>query len=240
MRKIAAIVLCILAAMPAFSQTTKETRNKEVLSRSGDHLMIQMSYDSWTGVPDSIKSHMGGFNRGANVYVMYDMPFKANPTFSVAGGIGIGTSNIFFKKMTVDIASTNPVLPFTATDTVNNFKKYKLSTTFLEIPVELRFSSNPITPNKSVKAAIGIKLGTMLNAHTKGKILRDPSGKTLVAYTEKNSTKAYFNTTRLAATARVGYGNFTVFGAYNLTSMFKSGVAADVKLLQVGLTISGL
>ena len=168
------------------------------------------------------------------------MPFKGDPRFSVAGGIGVGTSNIYFKKMNVEIASTNPILPFTATDTTSNFKKFKLSTTFLEVPLEFRFTANPATPNKSVKVALGIKLGTLLNAHTKGKTLRDASGKTIVSYTEKNNTKNYFNTTRFAATGRIGYGNFSLFGAYNLSAMFKDGVASDIKLLQVGLTISGL
>jgi hypothetical protein len=44
----------------------------------------------------------------------------------------------------------------------------------------------------------------------------------------------------LAATARVGYGNFTLFGAYDLSGIFKDGVAANMKSLQIGLTISGL
>ena len=42
------------------------------------------------------------------------------------------------------------------------------------------------------------------------------------------------------ATARIGYGNFSLFGAYNLNIMFKDKVAANMKLLQLGLTISGL
>ena len=39
---------------------------------------------------------------------------------------------------------------------------------------------------------------------------------------------------------RHGYGYFSLFGAYNITAMFKNAVGPDVKLLQLGLTISGL
>ncbi|CAN5790861.1 hypothetical protein BH11BAC4_BH11BAC4_08460 [soil metagenome] len=229
-----------MAGLPAFSQTAKEKKNKEILNRSGDHFMVQLSSDHWIGAPDSVSSHIKGFARGLNVYVMYDMKFKANPRFSIAGGLGVGTSNIYFKKMNVGISSTNPKIPFTATDSVNNYKKYKLNTAFLEVPIEFRFSSKPETPGKSIKVAVGVKLGTMLGAHTKGKILRTASGTVLSNATDKVSSKSYFNTTRVALTGRIGYGNFTLFGAYNLTSMYKAGVAADVKLLQVGLTISGL
>lgn len=240
MRKLLVIVLVLITALPAFSQTAKQKKNKEILSQAGDHFMFQLSYDNWMGAPDSVTSHIKGLNRGLNVYVMYDKKFKADPRFSIAGGIGVGTSNIYFKKMNVEIAATSTKLPFTATDSANNYKKFKLATAFLEIPIEFRFSSKPETPGKSVKVALGVKLGTMLNAHTKGKTLRDVSGKTLSNATEKTSTKSYFNTTRIAATARIGYGNYTLFGAYNLTSMFKDGVAADVKLFQIGISVSGL
>jgi hypothetical protein len=240
MRKISVIVLVLMTSLTAFSQSTKETKNKEIVSRAGDHLMLQLSSDHWIGAPDSVSSHIKGLSRGLNVYFMLNKPFKADPRFSLAFGLGVGTSNIYFKKMNVQIASTNPILPFTAVDTSNHFKKFKLSTAFLEVPLEVRFTSKPATPNKAVKVALGLKVGLMLNAHTKGKVLQNGSGTTLNNYIEKASTKSYFNTTRLAATARIGYGNFTLFGAYNFNSMFKDAVAADVKLLQVGITFSGL
>lgn len=240
MRKLLVIVLVLVTSMPAFSQTAKEKKNKDILSRSGDHLMLQLSSDHWLGAADSVTSHIKGLSRGLNVYVMLNKPFRADPRFSVAFGVGVGSSNIYFKKMTVDIASTKTALPFTATDTTNHYKKFKLSNTFLEVPIEFRFTSNPETPNKAIKVALGAKIGTMLNAHTKGKILQDASGKTLSNAIVKTSTKSYFNTTRLALTARIGYGNFTLFGAYNVTTMFKDAVAPDTKLLQVGITFSGL
>jgi len=240
MRKLLVIVLVLLAGSPAFSQTAKQKKNKGILSQAGDHFMFQLGYDNWIGAPDSISSHIKGLNRGLNVYVMYEKKFRADPRFSIAGGIGVGSSNIYFKKMNVDIAAAGSVLPFPATDSANNYKKYKLSTTFLEIPIEFRFSSKPETPGKSVKVALGVKLGTMLNAHTKGKTLRDASGKTLSNAIDKVNTKNFFNTTRIAATARVGYGNYSIFGAYNLTTMFKDGVAADIKLFQIGISVSGL
>ncbi len=240
MRKFIVIVLVLLTGGPAFSQTTKKEKNKEILNRSGDHLMLQLSYNLLLGAPDSIKNHIKGFHRGVNVYVMYNLPFKGDPRFSIAGGIGIGSSNIFFNKMNVDIASNKIKLPFIATDTLNNYKKYKLATTFLEVPIEFRFSSKPETPNKSVKVALGVKVGTMINSHTKGKTLRSPLGVTLFNSTDKIIDKTFFNNVRVAATARIGYGNFTLFGAFNITSIFKPISAADMKLLQVGMTFSGL
>jgi Outer membrane protein beta-barrel domain len=142
--------------------------------------------------------------------------------------------------MEAKITATKSTLPFLRTDTGNNYKKYKLATAYLEIPLELRFTANPSNPNKSIKGAIGIKLGTLLNAHTKGKTLQNSAGTKINAVTVKENSKSYFNGTRIAATARVGYGIFSLYGSYGLTSLFKDGVAADTKLIQIGLTISGL
>ena len=205
-----------------------------------DHFLFQLSSDRWLGAPDSIDSHRRGASRGANLYVMLDRPFASNKHFSVAFGLGVGTSNIFFKNMTVDIAGKTPVLKFKDVENEVRYKKYKVTTAYLEAPVELRFSSNPANPKKSIKMALGAKAGILLNAHTKGKNLLDASGGKLNSSTDKVSNRSYFNSTRLSATARVGYGNFSLFGSYGLGPVFKDGVSADMRLLQVGITFSAL
>jgi hypothetical protein len=249
MRKLFVILLSLTATLSTLAQETpatstelvpKKKKTYDLSKRASDHFMIQIGINSWLGAPDSISNKISGLQRSGNVYLMLDRPFKGNQQLSIAAGVGIGTTNIYFDKMNVDIGSTKTVLPFIKTDSLNNYKKYKVSTAFLEVPLELRFTKNPSTPNKTFKAALGAKFGTLLNARTKGKTLRNSAGTTINSKTDKVLSKNYFNSTRLAATARVGYGNFTLFGAYDLTGIFKDGVAANMKSLQIGLTISGL
>ncbi len=239
MRKLFFILFLSTTLVASFAQTG--TKNAKVIAdRAADHFMIQIGTSMWSGAPDSISNYIKGFNKSANVYFMYDKRFKSNPKFSIGIGLGVGTSNIFFKKMEVKVGGTKNILGFIRTDTGNNYNKYKLSTAFLEVPLEFRFTSDPSNPNKAIKAAIGLKFGTMINAHTKGVDLQNAAGTKLNENTVKESSKLYFSGTRIAATARVGYGLFSIFGAYDLTSMFKVGVAPDVKLIQIGLCISGL
>ena len=242
MKKIVLLALAFISVSAAFAQKTKPKKDwSKVTSRPGDHIMIQLSSDHWLGTPDSIKSHISGLARGANVYIMLDKPFKNSPRFSTAFGVGIGTSNIYFTKENVDIRSnTSTFLPFRNLDSSDHFKKFKLTTAFLEVPVELRFSSDPINEGKSVKAALGIKVGTLLNAHTKGKSPESKTGASINSYTEKETSSRFFNSTRLAATARIGYGHISLYGSYQINGIFKDGVAADIKLIQIGLCISGL
>lgn len=229
----------MFAGIVAFSQSS--TPKKVNLSkRDADHFVFQIASNFWNGAPDSVTTFAKKINRSANVYVMYDMPFKTNPKFSVALGIGIGTSAMYFKKMETKIGSTNKTLPFIRTDTGFNYKKYKLATSYIEIPLEFRFMSKPEDPNKSFKIALGVKGGLLLNAHTKAKNLQTATGAKVNGNTIKETSKSYFNSSKIAITGRIGYGPISLFGAYNVTNMFKDAVAADTKLVQIGISFSGL
>lgn len=241
MQKFFLLLLTVLLFATTQAQNNeKVTRKIDISSRPGDHLMIQLSSDHLTGMPDSIASHQTGFSKGLNAYVMLDKPFKSSPKYSIGIGIGISSSNIAFKKMNIDLKSTSTKLPFKATDSTDHFKKYKLSLGYLEIPLELRYSSDPLNSGKSFKAAIGLKAGTIINAHTKGKDLQNKNNALLSSYTEKENNKKFFNGTRFMATARVGYGILSLFGAYQLNNVLKDVAGAPLKLYQVGITISGL
>lgn len=207
---------------------------------AGDHFMFQLAHNIWQGAPDSISNRMNSLNRSANVYLMLNKPFKTNEKLAIGIGLGITTSNIYFKKTLVQIEGNTSTLSFINADSLNHFKKYKVSTAYLEVPLELRFSSNPYSPNKSIKAAIGLKGGILLSAKTKGTTLQDRNDNVLNDYKQKIISKSYFNSNHLAATARIGYGLVSLFGTYSLTGIFKDAVTADMKLVQVGLTISGL
>ncbi len=230
MKKYIIIVVLAAVSINSYAQTKTSKKKFELTARPSDHFMLQLSSDRWMGAPDSISSHRKGTSRGANIYFMLDKVFKTNPHFSVAFGLGFGTSHLFFNKMSVDITGATPILGFNNLDAAPKYSKYKVSTTYLELPVELRYFSNPEKINKSFKLALGVKAGILLNAHSKGK----------GDYTEKLSSKSYYNSSRLVGTARIGYGYLSLFGAYNLTSIFKDKVAEDMKLLQIGITISGL
>ena len=238
MQKIALLLTSCLFFGVVHSQS-KVNRKVDLSSRPGDHLMIQLSLDNLSNMPDSINSHQTGFSRGLNAYFMLDKPFKASPKYSIGIGIGVGSSNIVFKKMNVDIKSTTTLLPFTATDSSNHFKKYKLSLSYLEVPLEFRYSGDP-EHGKGLKLAIGLKAGTLINAHTKGKELQNKNNSLVNDYTLKENSKKFFNGTRFMATGRVGFGIFSVFGAFQLNNVLKDVAGAPMKLYQVGITLSGL
>ncbi len=244
MKQIALLFTTVLLVASATAQTDSTTKKKRdwskinLANRANDHFMVQIGYDGWGARPDSIKTK--GFSRSLNIYFMFDFPFKTDPRFSVGLGAGIGSSNIFFDKQEVDITSTGNKLAFPNKSDTTHFKKYKLVSSYLEAPVELRFAADPENTDHSWKGAIGVKVGTLLNIHTKGKTLQNSTGGTLNSFTEKLSSKRFFNNTRLAVTGRLGYGHISVFGQYQINSFIRDGVGPAVHPYSIGITLSGL
>ncbi|HPZ87936.1 MAG TPA: hypothetical protein PLQ32_07525 [Flavihumibacter sp.] len=211
-------------------------------NRANDHFVFQTGYEGWAGSTTGIRTK--GIGRFLNIYFMLDMPFKSDPRFSVGIGAGIGSSNIYFDKMEPQIAGTTSTFVFNdMSDSAtfsSRFKKFKMTEAWAEVPVEFRWVKNPENSNKSWKAGLGIKVGTMLNAHTKGKNLQNNSGQTINAFTLKENSKRYFNTLRLAATARVGYGPFNLYAAYQINSLIKESAGPQVHPYSIGFQFSGL
>jgi hypothetical protein len=233
----------------ASKSNTKKTKEPKkdwskvtIGDRANDHFMIQSGYDGWMSMPDSIQT--SGFSRHLNVYVMLDKPFKTDPRWSVGLGVGIGSSNIFFENTSVDLkGAINPSqITFRDVSKENHFKKYKLATVWAEVPIELRHISNPLNSDGSFKWSIGAKVGTMISGYTKGKNLQSSTGQSLYGdkYIAKEKDRKFLNNLRIAPTARIGFGNFTVYGAYQITTLFREGQGPDVRPYSIGLCISGL
>jgi hypothetical protein len=234
------IVLAACVVNVALAQDTTTLQRTAPAANMGgnDHLLLQLGYTTWMGKPDSINT--GGFSRTFNIYFMFAFPFKTNPKMSVAVGAGLATDHILFDKTTVGITDPTATLVFKDLSDTSHFDKYKVSTSYLEAPVELRFTSKPNDDKHSVKAAIGVKVATMLSAWTKGVEWVDKNGNTLNDYTQKLKSKRFFNTTRLSVTSRIGYGKFSLFGSYALSPLLKEGVGPTMRPMTIGLTLSGL
>lgn len=219
----------------------KDWSKVDLSSRAADHFMIQYGSDTWLNRPDSVRIG-NGFSRHFNMYVMLDKPFKSNARFSVAFGLGIGSSHIFFNNTKVDIKANTARLPFTRVDSTDHYKKYKVTNVYAEVPVEVRYYSNPENPNKSWKAALGVKVGTLLKTHTKGKNLLTKNDFSIYGptYIQKESQKRFFNGTMLALIGRVGYGFISLDAGYQVLGVLKDGAGPVMNKFSFGITISGL
>lgn len=207
-------------------------------NRANDHFMLQFGSDQWLNKPAWVNT--GGFSRHFNFYLMLDKPFKTNPHFSTAYGLGLTCNNIFFSNQSVDLNRTDSVQFDNSLS--NRYKKFKLTTMYLTVPVEIRYFTDPINPNKSWKFAAGAKVGLLVNSYTKGKNLLDQNGNSQfgASYTKKEYNSSFFDSYLFSLTGRIGWGNFSLNADYHITTVFKDGFGPAVHPLSIGLTISGL
>lgn len=197
-------------------------------AHSRDFFVIQFGYSGWNSNSDSLKTK--GFSRAFNMALMYDFPISKS-NFSFAAGLGISAASDFMDK-NINIAdSTTNQIRLSA----NKYNKYKLVTAYLEIPVELRFRAINDMGKKGFNAAVGLKFGTNVDAHAKGK--RAINGNKEI---EKIKDRQFFQKYRVAATARAGYGAFTIYGTYSLTNMFNANTGVTVNPYSIGICLSGL
>jgi hypothetical protein len=232
MKKIFFSLGMLLVSYSIFAQDAgTATANKAMSSvaHSKDFLVIQLGYVGLNGTGASAIN--SGFNRELNIALMYDIPLK-NSNFSLAAGLGISSTNIYLKKQILDLTTVSTSPDFTDTDL---YKKFKLSMNYLEIPLEIRYRQVPENANKGFKVGVGLKIGNLVNAHTRSVQTINNS-----KHIEKEANKSIFNTWRFQGTARIGYGNFALYGTYSLTSMFKETGTYDIRPYSIGIAISGL
>jgi hypothetical protein len=242
MRKSFLLLLAVLMSGVLLAQSDSTTKRSIMSSRGlpkgNDHFIVQLGYTQWAGRPDTLST--SGIPRSLNIYFMLNFPFRTNPHMSAALGIGVGSDNIFFKNTDIRIRDVNTFITFNDVSDTSHYKKYKLTTDYLEVPVELRWTSRPSDDNHSFKVALGVKVGTLLQAKTKGKTLLNAAGNTINEYKEKEYSKKFFNTNRLVATGRIGYGHFALFAAYQVSQVFKENMGPNVHPFTIGLSLSGL
>lgn len=247
MKKIILFLLLATVSVTLFAQEAGKKKKRDwskvdLTNRPKDHLVAQVGYLMWLQKPDSIATK--GFTRSINGYFSFDFPVKVDPRFSVGLGVGIGTDHMVFDKeagrgLNIINSTAFRFARHTGKDTAIRYKSIKLASVYAEVPVELRFMSNPENPNKSIKFALGVKVGTLLAAIDKTKFDVDANGNR--TYTSKEKDKKHFNNFRLAPTARIGYGNFAIYAQYQLNDFIKEGQGPNqIRPFTVGLTLTGL
>lgn len=226
-------IAALLFSIPALAQKNNDddvAERKTVVEKpSRDFVMIKITSGFWNDRPDSIKTK--GIGRGFAASFMYDFPVKKS-NFSFAVGLGINVQNMYFDNQVMNFKDTGSQVLFVSSAA---YKRYKYTTTQLELPLELRFFSNNKNRNTGFKASVGANVGLMLAAHNKG-----VSGSGTGKFIDKVGTRRFTEQWSFAPTMRIGYGNFSVFGSYSLTSVFREGMGPQIMPVTLGICISGL
>lgn len=242
-RKLAAIAL-LFTTVGAFAQSESPAGNKSRRPDIPGTFSLEVGVNRLLDKPSELKYGFWG-SRTLNTIWQYDMRIGKSK-FSFHPGVGLSMER--FKLLSNQqylsddtVRYVNPTLGYDAFGNttflppVNGVKKSMVAMTYVDIPLELRFSTLPDDPARSFKVAIGGRVGYLLNAHTKIKYKEDGDMKKL-----KNAQFYNFNRLRYSAYLKIYLGNFGLFGYYNISPLFEDGkgpMQTTTQSYTVGITL---
>lgn len=248
MIRTASILLLLALCLPAAAQVSEPgAESAYAAPKQGDRpdipgtFALELGINSALDAPERFDNGLWG-SRTLNVYYTYEMRVM-NSKFSVVPGIGLSLERFKFKNgATLGYDEEDSLKLFLPSETaaITGERKSQLVTNYLDIPLELRFTSNPSDPNRAFKFGIGARVGYMYDAFTKMKYKEDGENKQL-------KDKQSFNLTRFryGVFTKFGIGNFALFGYYNLTPLFEEGkgpyqnnVKTDFQTVTIGISLS--
>ncbi len=245
-RKLFGLFLICCLSVPSLAQEISsetladEKPKKKKKPPKKEMVLVNLNFDSWLFHPSTVEPKWFS-SRGVDVAILYDYVI-AKSYFSVAGGVGFNSHNIHMEAFPIEYKTTEGG-SYTHLDqnffegksiTVN-----KISTNFIDIPVEVRFRSKPHKNGKRIAASVGFKLGWLVQSHTKTKTDVDLYYQG-VNFRRKVKTYDIPNLTkfRYGVTARVGYANFYLNFFYSLTPLFIEGKGTDAVPISIGIGVS--
>lgn len=229
---VAALVFYSLALFAQESDEQKKQYRKEQANEAADRIVVGFSFDNWLYDRKEIDSLNTKWNSwGFNFYYMYDIPMGKS-RFSFAPGIGFSASwvkNNSLLDESVDSIGTI-FRPIQA-----DYKRNSLVTSYLDIPLELRFRGKANAKNKSFKLAAGVVGGVQMRNQTKTKT--EVNGETKIFKQVRYDDLMRF---RFGPTFRIGYGAVNLSFYYSVLSLFKNDSGPDIHPFSVGITINAL
>lgn len=239
-QKIAAFSIGLLAlSLSLRAQESSATSKKHAMPNIPGAFVLELGVNRTLNTAPKFDLGLWG-SRTINIYYQYDMRILKSK-FSFHPGIGLGLERYKFRNnLVLTNSNASPVMDQLPPG-VTGVKKSQLITNYLDIPLELRFSTNPDDPTRSFKISVGVRGGYLFESHTK--IKYDDNG-TKAKRKEKETYN--LNPFRYGVYMKIGGGNFSVFGYYNLSPLFKTGrgptyqnsTTTEMNSFTVGISLS--
>jgi hypothetical protein len=218
------VAIALMAAMVVQGQDTEFRRNLET--------KVDLFTDVWQDTPDVLDAST--INRGVNIYGMYNFPIK-NSALDFQIGAGIGIHNLYHNNTLDQDADGNTVMGAIPDTLANggstNVENAKFSFGYLDVPMEMH-----ITTQSDLRAAIGFKVGLLINSLSKykGNDFASVSGDQIKV---KRKNLSNTNQLRYGPTLRLGYKWIDLFAYYSLTPVFEENKGPEMYPVSIGISV---
>lgn len=237
MKRVIILLLCLTSTLFVFAQNESLNSKKEMITTG-----MEVFTSIWQDVPTGISAK--SINIGSNYFVTYNSTLgkEGKSPMSFAIGIGLGNENfnsnalvmtdslkISYLDKIPDSVSIGDVLHKV------NYKKSKLSMTYFDFPMELRYKSK-----NDFRMALGFKIGFLLSSHTKYKgdeYVDFNKNEIFESYTTKINKIRNLETMRYGASFQIGYKWVNLMGYYSLSKLFKKDKGPQMYPISVGISL---
>ena len=245
MSKLAAFfILLFTAALPAAAQISEPNAESAYTPRKGTQpnipgtIVLELGLNSALDAPSRFDHALWGSST-INVYYQHEIRIMESK-FSLHPGIGLSLERFKFRDQTVLTYAGDSVHLVLPDPAEINIKKSHFVTNYVDVPLEFRFTAKPQDPARSFKMSFGGRVGYLYDSFNKIKYREE--GETI-----RIKEKRDFNATniRYGVSTKIGFGNFSLFGYYNLTNLFEdgkgipeNGVVKDFPTYTIGISLS--
>ena len=153
----------------------------------------------------------------------------AHEKFGISTGLGVEANRYFFDKEITLVSTGDTTIGIT--DITKNISKNKMNVLMLNWPLFLETNLGKDALH-SFHLAIGGMLSYRLRSRTMQKFRQNGED-----FKVRNRTDFNMNPFRLNAVVRLGYGDFTVFASYGLTSVFDDDKGPEVFPFTAGVSL---
>jgi len=213
---------------------------------SRDRVIFELNYTDWYDQPEPLKTEW--YNRGMNLFFLWDIPLGTSddPRFAFAPGIGLSYHNVYnnarieqYRDNTDSLALT--VFGQTYFDYIPEnieVRNNKVGMTYFEVPLELRYRSKADKFGFQWKVAVGMRVGYVIhsNAKYKGEIVDEFN--TSIRVKTKDLSLDNVNKYRFGPSFRFGYGNVSLVGYMSLNTLFEENRGPAVKPFSIGISFN--
>jgi hypothetical protein len=208
-------------------------------------LQLDFGFNQAIGEPTGFDQGFWG-SRTVNLYYQYRFRIGTSK-FSVVPNLGLGLERFKFVEEENTLAYlpdgsvppqiTLQLTPANTVVTADRIKKSMLIANYIDLPLELRFDTNPDDIPRSFNIALGGRVGYLFESMTK--IVYTASGQVMKLKDKQDWELTKF---RYGVHARIGVGSINLFFMYNLSPTFEEGkgpLATTMNSFTTGISLNG-
>ncbi len=192
-------------------------------------------YNNQTSFPSQYRPMELDYSRSQTIG--FDFMLRGIDLFNkrvyLSPGIGLDWNKYHFKDKQQTLSTQNDTVIFFNDSTIT-YDKYKLRTTYVQVPLLLGFRLGNFEKN-IISIELGAVAGYNIGAITKAKYAINGT-----KFKDKIRDDYNINPFKLDAIARVSFGDVGLFARYSFTSLFEENKAPTVTPFALGLTLGSI